>query len=87
MLEISGIPCLQVGVAGVRGVFCLFCLFFLCYLSLNSLRSMQRRKKNVRDKKALLLGKKGLEPLTLRLSGVYSNQLSYLPLTPYQSAE
>lgn len=25
------------------------------------------------------LGKKGLEPLTLRLSSVYSNQLSYLP--------
>lgn len=26
------------------------------------------------------LGKKGLEPLTVRLSSVYSNQLSYLPL-------
>lgn len=26
------------------------------------------------------VGKKGLEPLTLRLSGAYSNQLSYLPL-------
>ena len=25
------------------------------------------------------MGKKGLEPLTLRLSSVYSNQLSYLP--------
>lgn len=29
------------------------------------------------------LGKKGLEPLTLRLSSVYSNQLSYLPLILY----
>ena len=25
------------------------------------------------------MGKKGLEPLTLRLSGVYSYQLSYMP--------
>ncbi len=25
------------------------------------------------------MGKKGLEPLTLRLSGTYSHQLSYLP--------
>jgi hypothetical protein len=25
------------------------------------------------------MGKKGLEPLTLRLSSVYSSQLSYLP--------
>lgn len=27
----------------------------------------------------IYVGKKGLEPLTLRLSSVYSNQLSYLP--------
>ena len=28
----------------------------------------------------LVMGKKGLEPLTLRLSGAYSCLLSYLPL-------
>lgn len=31
------------------------------------------------NKNINFLGKKGLEPLTLRLSSVYSNQLSYLP--------
>lgn len=30
-------------------------------------------------KSKFLMGKKGFEPLTLRLSGVYSYQLSYLP--------
>ncbi len=33
-----------------------------------------------RPKRFLSLGKKGLEPLTLRLSGVYSYLLSYLPI-------
>jgi hypothetical protein len=31
------------------------------------------------------MGKKGLEPLTLRLSSVYSSQLSYLPFNFIES--
>ena len=33
---------------------------------------------------ALEMGKEGLEPPTLRLSSVYSNQLSYVPKFPIE---